>query len=623
MKHSHKKIFMIVLTLLALSLSVLGITPATHVYALGTNLAPSATATASSYFNSPNPQYAPAKVTDGLYAWDVNEWSSASELNPWIQLTWGGSISAETIKLYDRINWYDNANSGTLSFSSGPDIAVTGIPTDGSVKIITFPARTFTWVRFTVTGGTGTNVGLAEFKVFDTTPPAPSILAGTGSLSDVPTFSKLSNLDLNWTVTGMTGATPQYVQIWSREQNLASPNPWGGCQDAAVANTLTYANGTYAYDLSGYGDQDVVEFRVLVENTFCLDLDKETPASTEAAQGVTFIDNYYLEGLQAGVPSIEYNYEDNHVACNTFEMWAIVSDNMYLNPTDSYSGFKAWNTSTTGTFAAPAPEGAANALLSWVYTFPSTASGAWSFDMNPTDIVGNEWGTDYFRDHVDVLPSELEDCENFSDVAGHADEVYIRYLADLGLIAGNLDGSFSPNNTLTRAEAAALIEKANGLEEDDVDFPASAPAGCEFTDVSASDWFSGWVWAACEDGFLNGLGGGLFGPSDLLTRGQIVTIFNNINTMANGEVGSFLEDDLSNPSYETVLNDEWDEWDPYFIRTASWTDVFVGDYYALPAIRAYALGVVEGTSATTFSPNQPVLRGEFARMLYRALSLEI
>jgi hypothetical protein len=30
--------------------------------------------------------------------------------------------------------------------------------------------------------------------------------------------------------------------------------------------------------------------------------------------------------------------------------------------------------------------------------------------------------------------------------------------------------------------------------------------------------------------------------------------------------------------------------------------------------------VAEGTSATTFSPDQPVTRGEFASMLYRALS---
>ncbi|MBK9603936.1 MAG: S-layer homology domain-containing protein [Anaerolineales bacterium] len=39
-----------------------------------------------------------------------------------------------------------------------------------------------------------------------------------------------------------------------------------------------------------------------------------------------------------------------------------------------------------------------------------------------------------------------------------------------------------------------------------------------------------------------------------------------------------------------------------------------------PVIEAYGLGIADGTSETTFSPDQPVTRGEFAKMLYRALS---
>jgi len=91
--------------------------------------------------------------------------------------------------------------------------------------------------------------------------------------------------------------------------------------------------------------------------------------------------------------------------------------------------------------------------------------------------------------------------------AGHANEVYFRYLADLGLIAGNPDGSFGPNNTLTRAEASALFEKANGYSAAML-LTAPPSVACTFTDVSASDWFAGWVWQACDDGFMNGLGGG-------------------------------------------------------------------------------------------------------------------
>ncbi|MBK9603938.1 MAG: S-layer homology domain-containing protein [Anaerolineales bacterium] len=76
------------------------------------------------------------------------------------------------------------------------------------------------------------------------------------------------------------------------------------------------------------------------------------------------------------------------------------------------------------------------------------------------------------------------------------------------------------------ASRCTLIEISNGY--DDTMLPTSAPAGCEFTDVAASDWFAGWVWQACDDGLMNGVGGGLFDPNNLLTRGQVATILNNI-----------------------------------------------------------------------------------------------
>ena len=96
------------------------------------------------------------------------------------------------------------------------------------------------------------------------------------------------------------------------------------------------------------------------------------------------------------------------------------------------------------------------------------------------------WG---YRVSLVIDTAELEDCATFTDTSGHADETYIRYLADLDLISGFADGTFGPDTTLTRAEAATLFEISNGY--DVASLPTSAPAGCEFTDVAASDWFAG------------------------------------------------------------------------------------------------------------------------------------
>ena len=62
----------------------------------------------------------------------------------------------------------------------------------------------------------------------------------------------------------------------------------------------------------------------------------------------------------------------------------------------------------------------------------------------------------------------------------------------------------------------------------------------------------------------------------------------------------------------TALSQDWTSWENPYLREAAWTDVSVGAYYAIPVLRAYGIGVAEGTSATTFSPDQAATRGEFA-----------
>jgi hypothetical protein len=60
----------------------------------------------------------------------------------------------------------DDANGGTLSFSDGSTVAVTGIPKDGTIREVTFAGKTASWVRFELAGGTGLNVGLSEIQIY-------------------------------------------------------------------------------------------------------------------------------------------------------------------------------------------------------------------------------------------------------------------------------------------------------------------------------------------------------------------------------------------------------------------------------------------------------------------------
>jgi hypothetical protein len=73
-------------------------------------------------------------------------------------------LKIKDVMLYDRPG-SDNANGGTLTFSDGPSVSVTGIPTTGTAKVVTFSSRTITWSNFQVSGGSGPNVGLSEFLI--------------------------------------------------------------------------------------------------------------------------------------------------------------------------------------------------------------------------------------------------------------------------------------------------------------------------------------------------------------------------------------------------------------------------------------------------------------------------
>ncbi|MFC5449957.1 DUF7402 domain-containing protein [Paenibacillus aestuarii] len=128
-----------------------------------------ATVTASTYYDY---RYTPDKVFDGVIGKSGDgEWASKGEQNPWIQLNWTTNQTISKIVFYDRPNTVDWARGGTLSFSDGSTLTVSGIPNDGSAYSVTFPDKTVTWVKFQISGESRTNVGLSEMEFIAPEPP--------------------------------------------------------------------------------------------------------------------------------------------------------------------------------------------------------------------------------------------------------------------------------------------------------------------------------------------------------------------------------------------------------------------------------------------------------------------
>jgi len=124
---------------------------------------PGVTATASSEYSD---GYRADKVHDGVIgSKDAGDWASRGEREPWVQLDWENPIQADRVVLYDRPG-DDDANGGTLHFSDGSTVEVTDLPRNGGPKTVTFPLKTFTWMRFQIEGGTGLNPGMSEIEVY-------------------------------------------------------------------------------------------------------------------------------------------------------------------------------------------------------------------------------------------------------------------------------------------------------------------------------------------------------------------------------------------------------------------------------------------------------------------------
>jgi hypothetical protein len=107
--------------------------------------------------------------------------------------------------------------------------------------------------------------------------------------------------------------------------------------------------------------------------------------------------------------------------------------------------------------------------------------------------------------------------QNFSDVAASywASDV-ITSLAGQGYIAGYPDGTFKPDNTITRAEFVTILDKVMKLADNN-------PATPGFSDVSSQDWFYGSVENAVYAGLVKGYGQ-TFGPNSQINREELATI---------------------------------------------------------------------------------------------------
>jgi parallel beta-helix repeat protein len=117
------------------------------------------------------------------------------------------------------------------------------------------------------------------------------------------------------------------------------------------------------------------------------------------------------------------------------------------------------------------------------------------------------------------------------DISGHWAEAYIAAMAEQGIISGFGNGLFKPDEPVTRAQFAAILNKAFPVK------PAVRPK-FNFNDVPSNYWGATAIAEASAKGFLSGYGNGTFRPNANVSRMEILLALVNGWQMEGGGGGN-------------------------------------------------------------------------------------
>lgn len=143
----------------------------------------------------------------------------------------------------------------------------------------------------------------------------------------------------------------------------------------------------------------------------------------------------------------------------------------------------------------------------------------------------------------------------------------IAYLEKYNIISGYNDGTFRPEEQITRAEFVTMCMRFYGMFED-----ITASNKNIFNDVPKSHWASGYIYNAIAMKWIEGYADGTFKPDSNITRAEVVAIVNRVLDRAADT--EYISKNISTVNKFTDLKDK-SYWAFYEILEAANTHIAV------------------------------------------------
>ena len=191
----------------------------------------------------------------------------------------------------------------------------------------------------------------------------------------------------------------------------------------------------------------------------------------------------------------------------------------------------------------------------------------------------------------DMTDVEKLPADPFTDISTSGYYKYIIGAADAGIIAGYPDGSYRPNNIVTRAQFITMLYRAASS-------PEVKSTELEFSDASAvaKDFAIAVAWGV-ENRVITGYADNTFRPNQNISRAQMATFMYRY--------------------MKSIVGYDFGE-----VKPCGFADA---DQIAAPYVDAVnaivSAGVMNGMNATTFAPNGTANRGMAATVMLRVYEL--
>jgi len=175
-------------------------------------------------------------------------------------------------------------------------------------------------------------------------------------------------------------------------------------------------------------------------------------------------------------------------------------------------------------------------------------------------------------------PLGIHDREAHAAEADHWSSSFLNKLADQNILRGDQNGNFNPDNFITRAEFAAMLNRAFGFEQS---------GGRSFSDVNNTAWYADDISFASHQGYMQGSGDGRANPGGYLTREEAVTMLCRALKIEAKTVDTLAFQDSR----------DFAAWSRGYINSAT------------------EKGMLSGYPDGTFRPGNRITRGEVAKVL--------